>query len=230
MSLKLYVDALSQPSRALLIFLQASNIPFTKCIVKLGAGEHLSEEFKNNISRFQKVPVVIHGDFHLTESVAILRYISRENAAPNNLYPKDSKLQARVDEYLEWQHTNIRANCAMYFRKKWLEPKITGEELSEKLLLPYERRMVDSLNDFENLWLSSGAFITGDTLTAADIWAACEIEQPRIAGYDPESERPVLSRWLNNVRKSLSPHYEEAHTLLNKLVQKSTMKKASSKL
>jgi len=36
-------------------------------------------------------------------------------------YPKDSVKQAQVDEYLEWQHTNTRADCALYYlHKVWL--------------------------------------------------------------------------------------------------------------
>lgn len=218
MSLKLYYDALSQPSRALLIFLQSTNIPFTRCVVNLGKGEHLTEEYKNEVSRFQKVPVIVHGDFRLTESVGILRYLCREYTVPDHFYPKDSKLQARVDEYLEWQHNNIRMFCALYFQKKWLLPKITGEPASEKTIADYEHRMIDCIDNFERCWLQSGSFIAGDKLSAADIWAACELEQPRIAGYDPAESRPILSRWLSRVRDELNPHYEEAHTFLNKLV------------
>ncbi|KAF5290518.1 hypothetical protein FQA39_LY03622 [Lamprigera yunnana] len=229
MAFKLYFDALSQPSRALLILLQTSKIPFTKCPVNLGKGEHLTEEYKNNVSRFQKLPVISHGEYRLTESIAILRYLSREAEIPANLYPKDSKEQARVDEYLEWQHLNIRAMCSLYFIKKFVEPLLTGVEADKQKIDAYERRMITCLDDFENLWLKSGPFITGDKLTAADIWAACEVEQPRIAGYDPEVGRPILSKWLNNVRKSLSPHYEEAHTFLNKLIAKEN-KKVSAKL
>lgn len=51
-------------------------------------------------------------------SVAILRYLSSENEIPDHLYPKDIKARARVDEYLEWQHNNIRTYCSLYFRIK----------------------------------------------------------------------------------------------------------------
>lgn len=51
-------------------------------------------------------------------SVAILRYLCREHEAATHLYPKDSKLQAKVDEYLEWQHVNTRLSCAMFFQHK----------------------------------------------------------------------------------------------------------------
>lgn len=50
--------------------------------------------------------------------MGILRYLARERQFPDHWYPKDSKKQARVDEYLEWQHTNTRAMCALYFQVK----------------------------------------------------------------------------------------------------------------
>lgn len=51
-------------------------------------------------------------------SVAILRYICREFKVADHWYPKESKSQLKVDEYLEWQHLNTRAHCALYFRAK----------------------------------------------------------------------------------------------------------------
>lgn len=54
-------------------------------------------------------------------SVAILRYLCKEFTVANHWYPKDSKAQAKVDEYLEWQHLNTRLCCASYFQKKVLK-------------------------------------------------------------------------------------------------------------
>lgn len=49
-------------------------------------------------------------------SVGILRYLCREKNVPDHWYPSESKAQAKVDEYLEWQHLGTRAGCGMYFR------------------------------------------------------------------------------------------------------------------
>jgi len=51
-------------------------------------------------------------------SVGILRYLCREKNVQGHWYPEDSKLQAKVDEYLEWQHLDTRLNCSMYFMTK----------------------------------------------------------------------------------------------------------------
>ena len=41
-----------------------------------------------------------------------------EGQVPEHWYPKDIKIQAKVDQYMEWQHINTRASCAMYFQHK----------------------------------------------------------------------------------------------------------------
>ena len=105
-------------------------------------------------------------------------------------------------------------------------PKLTGESPNEKTIAAYENRMIDCIDNFERCWLNSGPFITGDKISAADIWAACELEQPRIAGYDAAKGRPILSGWLNRVQKELNPHYQQAHTFLNKLVEMENKKSA----
>jgi glutathione S-transferase len=78
MTIKYYYDLLSEPSRALLIFMKLTNIPIILCPVDLRIGEHLTDEFKN-INRFQKVPCIVENDdgdvFKLSESVAIFRFV-----------------------------------------------------------------------------------------------------------------------------------------------------------
>ncbi|XP_044272666.1 glutathione S-transferase theta-1 [Tribolium madens] len=220
MTLKLYLDFLSQPSRALYIFFKINKVPFELFQVALQKGEHFSEEFKTNLNRFQKVPFIHDADFRLTESVAIIRYVSKVHNIDNNWYPKETKAQARVDEYLEWQHNNTRAFCALYFQRKWLFPRLTGRKTTPETMQKYEDNMNTCLDQIQNIWLADTPYLCGDRISVADIFAACEIEQPRIAGFDPTEGRPVLSAWINRVRSEASPFYEEAHVLLNKLVQK----------
>ncbi|KAJ3644976.1 hypothetical protein Zmor_022672 [Zophobas morio] len=217
MTLKLYFDFLSQPSRALYIFLKINKIPFEACQVALRKGVHLTEEFQKDFNRFQRVPFIHDGQFRLAESVAIVRYVSTKHSLDNNWYPKNLTEQAQVDEYLEWQHNNTRAFCAMYFQKKWLIPILTGKPTDPDQLQKYEDNMDSCLHTVETIWLANGPYITGNRISVADIFAACEIEQPRAAGYDPTEGRPVLKAWLERVRKECSPYYEEAHTVLNKL-------------
>merc|ERR1719158_1809903 len=73
--------------------------------VRTTNGDTKTEEY-TKMNPLQKVPVIKDGDFVLTESVAMFRYLAREKNVADHWYPSDSKAQARVDEYLEWQHLN----------------------------------------------------------------------------------------------------------------------------
>ncbi|XP_076272573.1 glutathione S-transferase theta-1-like [Rhynchophorus ferrugineus] len=222
-TLKYYFDLMSQPSRALYVILKLTKIPFEPCPVALRKGEHRTDEFRDKFSRFQKVPFIHDGDFKLAESIAILRYL--KSKYPDNfcesLYPNDSKNQAKVDEYLEWQHLNIRMNCSYYFWYKWILPNMTKSPPDENKIAELESNMIGSVKEFVELFLDQGhKYIAGDNISAADIFAACELEQPRIAGFDVFQEHPKLQTWLESVKRECNPYYQEAHFYVDKLAKK----------
>lgn len=216
MSLKLYGNLLSQPARAIFLFLKANGIPHEFKFVDLAKGEHLSEEYEK-LNPLKKVPVIEDDGFILRESVGILRYLCREKNVQDHWYPKDSKLQAKVDEYLEWQHLDIRLNCSLYFLTKYLMPQLKGEPPNEAKVAECEIRLKRTLELLENVWLKDTSYLTGNKITIADLLGVCEVEQPRMAGYDARTEYPKIAAWMERVRQDLNPHYDEAHRILNKI-------------
>nr|ARN17843.1 glutathione-S-transferase 5 [Cephus cinctus] len=216
MGLKLYYDLMSQPSRVLYIFLKQCKIPFEEHKVVLKKGEHFMPKYEE-INPFQKVPALEHNGFKLIESVAILRYLCREFKVDDHWYPISSKNQARVDEYLEWQHNNTRLHCATYFLVKFLIPMIKGKPARPENVTKCEGHMIECLDQLENIWLKNKLFLTGDKISIADIVGACEVEQPRMAGFDPREGRPQLTAWLERVAEETNPHYDEAHKYVNQI-------------
>ncbi|XP_076281212.1 glutathione S-transferase theta-1 [Lasioglossum baleicum] len=229
MALKLYYDLLSQPSRAVYIFLKACNIPFEKKLINLGKMEHLSSDYQK-INPLQKVPSIQHNDISIIESVAILRYLCKEFTVANHWYPKDSKAQAKVDEYLEWQHLNTRLHCASYFQKKYLIPMITGKPTPPEVIAKYEKHLINCLDLLENIWLKDKAFLTGSEVSIADLLGSCEVEQVRIAGCNPCEGRPRLATWMTKVAQITNPYYQEAHVFLELLANKAKEDKIKSKI
>lgn len=141
---------------------------------------HLTDEFRDNVNRFKKVPAIVDNGFKLSESVAIFRYLAARNKIDDHWYPKNDQVRARIDEYLEWQHVNTRQTCAQYFILKYLKPRTIGHSPGdEQVIASAERQMNETLDKIENLWLKPGRFISGNNqLSFADVLAACEIEQP----------------------------------------------------
>jgi len=222
MSVKIFADLMSQPSRAIVIFCRAAGIEHQLVPIRIMKGENKTEEY-TKMNPFQKSPVIQVGKTNLTESVAMVRYLAREKPIADHWYPqKDSLAQARVDEYLEWQHLNTRVNCAMYFRTRWLVPMMTQTAPNEKKVALMRERMEATLNDIETVWLAKGEkpFLCGDKISAADILAACEMEQPSMAGYNVGDGRPILSAYMKRVREELSPHYDEIHQVVYQMKDK----------
>ena len=51
----------------------------------------------------------------LSCSIAILKYLAEKFRTPDHWYPADLQKRARVNEYLAWQHTAIRAHGSKVF-------------------------------------------------------------------------------------------------------------------
>lgn len=58
-----------------------------------------------------------------------------------------------------------------------MQPILTGEEPSPEKLASFEQRMSDCLDVMENEWLKQTDYLVNNQFSAADLWAACEIEQ-----------------------------------------------------
>eukprot|EP00088_Acartia_fossae_P010720 TRINITY_DN1536_c0_g1_i11.p1 TRINITY_DN1536_c0_g1~~TRINITY_DN1536_c0_g1_i11.p1 ORF type:complete len:252 (-),score=60.52 TRINITY_DN1536_c0_g1_i11:4-720(-) len=220
--LKVYLDLMSQPARAMYIFCKATGIQHEIVPVRILQGDTKTDEY-TAMNPFQKVPVLKDGDFTLTESVAMLRYLATTRDIADHWYPKDPKQQARVDEYMEWQHMGTRINCAKFFIEKWLLPMGTRIPPNEKKVEHLKDVMETTLEQVERIWLKNGEqdFIGGGKdVSVADLLAACEMEQPRMAGYDVRDKSPVLKLYMDRVQDRLNPHYAEAHVGLNEMVKK----------
>ncbi|NXS13066.1 GSTT1 transferase, partial [Neodrepanis coruscans] len=120
-------------------------------------------------------------------STAILLYLARKFKTPDHWYPSDLQKRARVDEYLAWQHTNIRAKASKVFLSKVLLPLITGQPLSAEKHEAVTEDLNVILKQFEEKFLQDKPFIAGSEISLADIVALVELMQvsinPSAAGY-----------------------------------------------
>lgn len=97
---------------------------------------------------------------------------------------------------------------------------MTGTPASESKVAAAKIHMENTLNLLENVWLESSEkqfLTTKDEISFADILAACELEQPKMADYNPFEGRPRLTAWYQKVKALTNPFYDEAHVILNKI-------------
>ncbi|OBS82701.1 hypothetical protein A6R68_23302 [Neotoma lepida] len=210
MGLELYVDMLSQPSRAVYIFAKRNGIPFQKHTVDIIKGQNLSEQF-SQINCLRKLPVLKEGNFVLTESSAILIYLSSKYQVADHWYPADLQARARVHEYLGWHADNIRGTFGVPLWIKVLGPLI-GVQVPEEKVERNRKNMVAALQRLEEKFLGDRAFLAGQQMTLADLMCLEELMQPVALGYNLFEGRPRLTAWLERVEAFLGTDLcQEAH-------------------
>lgn len=99
MPLTLYFASGSIPSRACLLLIRTIKLDVEVKHVNLGAGEQFSPEFLK-LNPQHKVPVLVDGDFVLTEGKAILGYLVNKFKVGSSLYANEPQKRARVDQRL----------------------------------------------------------------------------------------------------------------------------------
>lgn len=227
--LHLYVDLMSQPSRALVIFCKCTGIPFVQHVVNLGKGEQRTKEYLT-INPLGKVPFATFSNgFSLPESSAILRYLAGTNPSmSDNWLPADDCQRARVDAAMAWNMSILRDGAAKLCFNRVIGPS-RGLPANAAVAANAEAAIRRALTDLDGVWLGdSKRWVAGGSApSAADLLMACELEQLRLldgALEGPTMEEllephPRVRQWISDVQKALSPHYADAHVLLGKAAQ-----------
>src|SRR5207249_5905922 len=73
-------------------------------VVDLMKGEHYQPEYVA-INPNRLVPVLEDGDFRLSESSAILKYLAEKTGS--STYPKELRPRAKVNEMMDWINTQV---------------------------------------------------------------------------------------------------------------------------
>src|SRR5919112_4235780 len=101
---KLYMHPVSTASRPVRLFIAENGIECEEEVVDILQGAHYQEPYAS-LNPSKLVPLLEDGDFRLTESSAILKYLADKTNSP--AYPKDLKARARVNERMDWINTQL---------------------------------------------------------------------------------------------------------------------------
>ncbi|XP_072462941.1 glutathione S-transferase theta-2B-like [Notamacropus eugenii] len=224
MGLKLYLDFLSQPSRAVYLFAKVNRIPFELQRVELFQGQHMTDDFAK-VNSLKKVPAMKDGDFTLAESVAILHYLSQKYNTPAHWYPPDLQARARVQEYLSWHADSIRGTFGTPLWLQVLGPH-AGIHVPQEKVDRNIASMMQQLEHLEQKFLQDKPFLTGDQISFADLMALEELMQTVYAGFDVFEGRPKLAAWRGRVEAILGEKlcHEVREAICNLCAEPRTLK------
>ena len=213
-----YDSPASQPSRAVWwtcllgeFSFEAQNVP----IDQFGPSGPLAA-----LNPRGQVPTLAEGDFALYEMPAILSYLCEKHAR-EDLFPKDLKTRARVNQYLHMHHNVTRLATmhlmAPYVTVAFLEllASLGGGELVARANDPDKLELggkvvAELAGVSERGYLDDGSsFLCADHATIADIACYEELAQLRWANLFDFAGFSKIRRWLEAMQEL--PYHEQAH-------------------
>lgn len=216
MVLELYFDMLSEPCRAVYLFLKAAEVPFEPKVVSLIKGEHYKPDYVKK-NPWKKVPIIIDDGFILSESVAILRYIAVKYDVAEHWYPRnDVRKTAKIDEFLNWHHLSLRKPMLDILLNMLLSRVGLNAEyfpktpLDDEKLKKAKEEYKAALDHIATYYIQDQDFIGGETISVADVIALCYfIPLEMINMQDLYASHPKISGYVKRVEERLQPHVEE---------------------
>jgi glutathione S-transferase len=208
--MKLYMHPVSMTSRPVRLFIAESGIEVEEQLVDLMAGEHYEEPF-TAINPNRLVPVLEDGDFRLTESSAILKYLADKIDSP--AYPNGLRERAKVNEIMDWFNTNFYRDYAY----GWIYPQLfphhkrPTEEAHRATIAWGKERAQGWLRILNDYWLGpSKPYLCGERITIADHFGVCLLTLGEVIRCD-FSAYPNTMRWVATMKRLPSwPKVNEA--------------------
>ena len=197
--MKLYYHPVSTTSRPIALFAADYGIELEYQAVDLFTGEHVQPAF-TAINPHQAVPVLEDGDFRLTESSAILKYLAEKSGAP--AYPRDLQQRALVNERMDWFNTSLsRELCYGFLYPQLMPTHLRPDANAQRHTLDWARRnavrWLDVLNEH---WLGGdNRYVCGERITIADYLGIAQVTVGEAAHVD-YSRWPNVARWIARVK------------------------------
>jgi glutathione S-transferase len=213
----LFIDPISEPSRAVHWFALEAGVPIELRYVWLTRSEHERPAFAA-VNPRRQVPALLDGDFALSEATAILRYLAATREVDPVWLGKTPRERARVDLLFSWYHTNLRLRSTLeYFLPALLVPSFGAPRPPPERIAKLRERARESLAGLEGL-LGGAPYLGGEQPRACDLLLASELY-----ALDCDPDRTALLEGIPGVcaweqRMRGLPGYAPTHAGWNAVV------------
>jgi glutathione S-transferase len=196
--MKIHYHPASTTSRPLMLFANESGINIDFQVVDLFTGEHYKPPYEA-VNPNHLVPVLDDGDFRLTESSAILKYLAEKTGSP--AYPKDLQQRARVNERMDWINTQLCRDLAygLVYPQIFPNHKRQSDEAQKATLAWAKERAAGWMKVLDQHLIGAGAYLCGSQITIADYYAAPFVALAESVGSDLAGY-PNVKRWLGRMK------------------------------
>jgi glutathione S-transferase len=209
--MKLYMHPASTTSRAVMLFIADNNLPVDMVPVDIFTGEHLKEPFAK-INPNKLIPVLEDGDFRLTESASILRYLAQKFNSP--AYPADPKKQAKVNEVMDWFNSNFYRDYGYGLIYPQLFPHLKRDsaEVQAHVVSWGRERTKGWLKVLNDFFIGpNNKYLCGNEITIADYFGAAILQVGEVIRCD-FTPYPNVARWLATMKKQ--PSWDKVYEVI----------------
>lgn len=169
------------------------------------------------------VPTYVEGDFKLFDSSAISIYLVEKYAKDDSLYPKDPAKRAKVNEKLFYCSGTVESKYSRNSRKMYFADDIfsqvfptgaqvfypiifgTATEINPEVIKKFER-----ISATVETFLENSDYLTGDTLTLADLFLWCLMESGSrvLPPGDIEKCKKTIA-WMERMRQHPTNEFQQ---------------------
>ncbi len=161
--------------------------------------ETQTEEFARLNPR-RKIPVLCHGSLVLTESAAIVGYLTDTFAAPKGFFsPSDATQRAKVNEWSYFVMTELDAHSLYLIRRHYGLKEVYGE--APEAVASAREYFLKQVNAMSDKVAAAGTYLMGHEFSTADIifmtcldWAIMyelELPQALVSYHGRVAQRPI---------------------------------------
>jgi glutathione S-transferase len=197
--MKLYYHPVSTTSRPVVLFAHESGIDLDYQIVDLFTGEQYKPAYLE-INPSHQVPVLEDGDFRVTESSTILKYLADKHGSA--AYPAEARKRARINERMDWFNTGFYRDFSYGFLYPQIFPFLRRpDDVVQAGTLAFgKEKALGWLQILDQSLIGpSNGYLCGDSITIADYLGAMmmlggEVIACNLGPY------PNISRWMRNMK------------------------------
>ncbi|HUN50197.1 MAG TPA: glutathione S-transferase family protein [Candidatus Sulfotelmatobacter sp.] len=213
--MKLYMHPVSTTSRPVMQFIADNKIDIEQQVVDILKGEHYGDAY-SKLNPNHLIPMLEDGDFRLTESATILRYLADKVGSP--AYPKDTKKRARIDEMLDWLNSNLYRDWGYGLIYPQVFPHLKRDDPAVQAATvawgkEKSKAWLQILNDH---WIGPNRnYLCGNEISIADYFGAALVTAGELIHCN-FSAYPNVERWLAAMKQR--PSHAKVYEVFNGFV------------
>lgn len=195
--MKLYDSPYSSNARKVRMAAALLGLELERVNVDLATGAQRAPDFLA-LNANGKVPVLVDGDFVLSESHAIAAYLA-DRTPGQKLYPTDLRERADVNKWMFWSANHWGPAISILNWERNVK-KIIGRGEADPALIAYGEGLFHTFAKVLDEHLAKRDWLSGKRISLADVSVACPAMVAEPAAL-PLASYANVERWFARVRE-----------------------------